>query len=210
MLCSEEIFNSGENERTIPGVRRKQGESSAWPGVLEDRSGEGGVFLQTVGGGTAVPERVPEPDAGGAAEQDRGLTDGSTLCERRLSGCSLCGIEEEHRAVYDMVQRILLSTRGYVNFVNEVFRQVRACACVCVCVYACVCVFGGGGGSGRSCAGAGRKAEEVSVFVLLLIILQGIQSPSWAELHNSIMISFIPLLIKVSHGGLEFEHFVHF
>uniref|UniRef100_A0A8C0A6W4 Ral GTPase-activating protein subunit alpha/beta N-terminal domain-containing protein n=1 Tax=Bos mutus grunniens TaxID=30521 RepID=A0A8C0A6W4_BOSMU len=72
---------------------------------------------------TAVPERVPEPDAGGAAEQDRGLTDGSTLCERRLSGCSLCGIEEEHRAVYDMVQRILLSTRGYVNFVNEVFRQ---------------------------------------------------------------------------------------
>ena len=134
MLCSEEIFNSGGNERTIPGVRRKQGESSAWPGVLEDRSGGGGVFLQTVGGGTAVPERVPEPDAGGAAEQDRGLTDGSTLCERRLSGCSLCGIEEEHRAVYDMVQRILLSTRGYVNFVNEVFRQVRACACVCVCV----------------------------------------------------------------------------
>uniref|UniRef100_A0A3Q1NIX8 Ral GTPase activating protein catalytic subunit alpha 2 n=1 Tax=Bos taurus TaxID=9913 RepID=A0A3Q1NIX8_BOVIN len=80
-------------------------------------------IIQTVGGGTAVPERVPEPDAGGAAEQDRGLTDGSTLCERRLSGCSLCGIEEEHRAVYDMVQRILLSTRGYVNFVNEVFRQ---------------------------------------------------------------------------------------
>ena len=83
-----------------------------------------------------MQERATEPDAGGAAEQDRGLADGSTLCERRLSGCSLCGIEEEHRAVYDMVQRILLSTRGYVNFVNEVFRQVRACTCVCVCVCA--------------------------------------------------------------------------
>ena len=47
---------------------------------------------------------------------------------------------------------------------------------------------------GGRCAGAGCKAEEVSAFVLLLIILQGIQSPSWAELHNSIMISFIPLL----------------
>ncbi|KAI4575457.1 hypothetical protein MJG53_011660 [Ovis ammon polii x Ovis aries] len=80
-------------------------------------------IIQTVGGGTAVPERAPEPDAGGAAEQDRGRADGSTLSERRLSSCSLCSIEEEHREVYDMVQRILLSTRGYVNFVNEVFRQ---------------------------------------------------------------------------------------
>ena len=104
---------------------------------------EGGPFLQTVGGGTAVPERVPEPDAGGVAEQDRGHADGSTLSERRLSSCSLCGIEEEHRAVYDMVQRILLSTRGYVNFVNEVFRQVRECVRVCVCVCAFVCVGGG-------------------------------------------------------------------
>ncbi|KAM9683037.1 ral GTPase-activating protein subunit alpha-2 isoform 1-T1 [Dama dama] len=80
-------------------------------------------IIQTVGGGTTVPERAPEPDTGGVAEQDRGHADGSTLSERRLSSCSLCGIEEEHRAVYDMVQRILLSTRGYVNFVNEVFRQ---------------------------------------------------------------------------------------
>ena len=88
--------------------------ASLQPGPVSWRiAQEWGLFLQTVGGGTAVQERATEPDAGGAAEQDRGLADGSTLCERRLSGCSLCGIEEEHRAVYDMVQRILLSTRGY-------------------------------------------------------------------------------------------------
>ena len=143
MLCLEEIFNSGGNECTIPRVPWKQGESSAWP-VSWRIAQEGGPFLQTVGGGTAVPERAPEPDAGGVAEQDRGHADGSTLSERRLSSCSLCGIEEEHRAVYDMVQRILLSTRGYVNFVNEVFRQVRECVCVCVCVCVCILCVGGG------------------------------------------------------------------
>uniref|UniRef100_A0A8D1FI26 Rap-GAP domain-containing protein n=1 Tax=Sus scrofa TaxID=9823 RepID=A0A8D1FI26_PIG len=59
----------------------------------------------------------------GAAEPDRSHSNSSTLSDRRLSSSSLCSVEEEHRAVYEMVQRILLSTRGYVNFVNEVFRQ---------------------------------------------------------------------------------------
>ncbi|XP_029077899.1 ral GTPase-activating protein subunit alpha-2 isoform X4 [Monodon monoceros] len=80
-------------------------------------------IIQTVGGGVAVPERAPELDNGGATEQDRSHSDSGTLSERRLSSCSVCGVEEEHRAVYEMVQRILLSTRGYINFVNEVFRQ---------------------------------------------------------------------------------------
>ncbi|XP_059978376.1 ral GTPase-activating protein subunit alpha-2 isoform X3 [Lagenorhynchus albirostris] len=80
-------------------------------------------IIQTVGGGGAVPERAPELDSGGATEQDRSHSDSGTLSERRLSSCSVCGVEEEHRAVYEMVQRILLSTRGYINFVNEVFRQ---------------------------------------------------------------------------------------
>ena len=70
-----------------------------------------------------MPE-APELDNGGATEQDRSHSDSGTLSERRLSSCSVCGVEEEHRAVYEMVQRILLSTRGYINFVNEVFRQV--------------------------------------------------------------------------------------
>uniref|UniRef100_A0A8C0FBQ3 Ral GTPase activating protein catalytic subunit alpha 2 n=1 Tax=Bubo bubo TaxID=30461 RepID=A0A8C0FBQ3_BUBBB len=58
-----------------------------------------------------------------ASEQERSHSNSSTLSDRRLSNSSLCSIEEQHRAVYEMVQRILLSTRGYVNFVNEVFRQ---------------------------------------------------------------------------------------
>eukprot|EP00073_Rattus_norvegicus_P035501 XP_008760511.1 PREDICTED: ral GTPase-activating protein subunit alpha-2 isoform X4 [Rattus norvegicus] len=79
-------------------------------------------IIQTVGGG-AIQEKVPELDGAGATEQDKSHSNSSTLSDRRLSNSSLCSIEEEHRTVYEMVQRILLSTRGYVNFVNEVFRQ---------------------------------------------------------------------------------------
>lgn len=79
-------------------------------------------IIQTVGGG-AIQEKVPEPDGAGSTEQDKSHSNSSTLSDRRLSNSSLCSIEEEHRTVYEMVQRILLSTRGYVNFVNEVFRQ---------------------------------------------------------------------------------------
>lgn len=76
------------------------------------------------GGGGAAQEKVPELDGAGSTEQDKSHSNSSTLSDRRLSNSSLCSIEEEHRTVYEMVQRILLSTRGYVNFVNEVFRQV--------------------------------------------------------------------------------------
>ncbi|KAM9589888.1 ral GTPase-activating protein subunit alpha-2 isoform 1-T1 [Trichechus inunguis] len=79
-------------------------------------------IIQTVGGGV-VPERGPELDGGVPAEQDRNHSNSSTLSDRRFSNASLCSIEEEHRTVYEMVQQILLSTRDYVNFVNEVFRQ---------------------------------------------------------------------------------------
>ncbi|GAB1286990.1 Ral GTPase-activating protein subunit alpha-2 [Apodemus speciosus] len=79
-------------------------------------------IIQTVGGG-AIQEKVPELDGAGSTEQDKSHSNSSTLSDRRLSNSSLCSIEEEHRTVYEMVQRILLSTRGYVNFVNEVFRQ---------------------------------------------------------------------------------------
>ncbi|NXQ52378.1 RGPA2 protein, partial [Anthoscopus minutus] len=65
----------------------------------------------------------PESDAVPAGEPERGLSASSSLWDRRLSSCSLCSVEEQHRGVYEMVQGILLSTRGYVNFVNEVFRQ---------------------------------------------------------------------------------------
>ncbi|XP_028379491.2 ral GTPase-activating protein subunit alpha-2 isoform X3 [Phyllostomus discolor] len=79
-------------------------------------------IMQTVGGGV-VQERAPELESDGPAEPDKNHSNSSTLSDRRLSNSSLCSIEEEHRTMYEMVQRILLSTRGYVNFVNEVFRQ---------------------------------------------------------------------------------------
>ncbi|XP_062427324.1 ral GTPase-activating protein subunit alpha-2 isoform X2 [Rhea pennata] len=80
-------------------------------------------IIQTVG--VVNQEKNPELETGMlyASEQERNHSNSSTLSDRRLSNSSLCSIEEQHRTVYEMVQRILLSTRGYVNFVNEVFRQ---------------------------------------------------------------------------------------
>uniref|UniRef100_A0A803VFN0 Ral GTPase activating protein catalytic subunit alpha 2 n=1 Tax=Ficedula albicollis TaxID=59894 RepID=A0A803VFN0_FICAL len=83
-------------------------------------------IIQTVAAG---PEKGAEPEGGAApaGEQERGpgssSSSSSSPWDRRLSSCSLCSVEEQHRGVYEMVQGILLSTRGYVNFVNEVFRQ---------------------------------------------------------------------------------------
>ncbi|XP_025057749.1 ral GTPase-activating protein subunit alpha-2 isoform X1 [Alligator sinensis] len=79
-------------------------------------------IIQTVGGGS-TQDKNPELEAIAQLEQERNHSNSSTLSDRRLSNSSLCSIEEQHRSVYEMVQRILLSTRGYVNFVNEVFRQ---------------------------------------------------------------------------------------
>ncbi|NWV94204.1 RGPA2 protein, partial [Machaerirhynchus nigripectus] len=86
----------------------------------------GGEMLPKIIQTVAVSQEKSAELEGGAApagEQERSHSNSSTLSDRRLSSCSLCSIEEQHRGVYEMVQRILLSTRGYVNFVNEVFRQ---------------------------------------------------------------------------------------
>ncbi|XP_042317654.1 ral GTPase-activating protein subunit alpha-2 isoform X2 [Sceloporus undulatus] len=78
-------------------------------------------IIQTVGG--TVQDKNPEPENSVPPDQEKSHSNSNTLSERRLSDSNFCSIEEQHRAVYDMVQQILLSTRGYVNFVNEVFRQ---------------------------------------------------------------------------------------
>ncbi|XP_061443897.1 ral GTPase-activating protein subunit alpha-2 isoform X2 [Rhineura floridana] len=78
-------------------------------------------IIQTVGG--AVQDKNPETENSVPSDQEKSHSTNSMLPERRLSDSSFCSIEEQHRAVYEMVQQILLSTRGYVNFVNEVFRQ---------------------------------------------------------------------------------------
>uniref|UniRef100_A0A8C2F2A2 Ral GTPase activating protein, alpha subunit 2 (catalytic) n=1 Tax=Cyprinus carpio TaxID=7962 RepID=A0A8C2F2A2_CYPCA len=78
-------------------------------------------------GGEVLPKIIQEKSAdsepNGPVEQEKNHSNSSTLSDRRGSNSSLCSIEEEHRAVYDMVQSILLSTRDNVNFVNEVFHQ---------------------------------------------------------------------------------------
>ncbi|XP_042645317.1 ral GTPase-activating protein subunit alpha-2 isoform X3 [Tyto alba] len=80
-------------------------------------------IIQTVGVVNQDKNAELETSMSYASEQERSHSNSSTLSDRRLSNSSLCSIEEQHRTVYEMVQRILLSTRGYVNFVNEVFRQ---------------------------------------------------------------------------------------
>ena len=82
-------------------------------------------IIQTVGVVNQDKNPELETSVSYASEQERSHSNSSTLSDRRLSNSSLCSIEEQHRTVYEMVQRILLSTRGYVNFVNEVFRQVN-------------------------------------------------------------------------------------
>ncbi|XP_077789672.1 ral GTPase-activating protein subunit alpha-2 isoform X2 [Podarcis muralis] len=78
-------------------------------------------IIQSVGG--AIQDKNSEVENSVVLDQEKSHSTNGTLTERRLSDSSFCSIEEQHRVVYEMVQQILLSTRGYVNFVNEVFRQ---------------------------------------------------------------------------------------
>ncbi|XP_078412512.1 ral GTPase-activating protein subunit alpha-2 isoform X4 [Cetorhinus maximus] len=71
----------------------------------------------------SAQEKAIELETNGPSEQDRSHSNSSTLSERRLSTSSLCSIEEEHQPVYEMVQRVLLSSQANVNFINEVFHQ---------------------------------------------------------------------------------------
>ncbi|XP_056423617.1 ral GTPase-activating protein subunit alpha-2 isoform X2 [Hyla sarda] len=80
-------------------------------------------LIQTVSVINVSQEKNAEVEPTGAQEHEKTHSNSSTLSDRRLSNSSLCSIEEDHKNVYDMVQRIFLSTRGYVNFINEVFRQ---------------------------------------------------------------------------------------
>ncbi|XP_075719090.1 ral GTPase-activating protein subunit alpha-2 isoform X2 [Rhinoderma darwinii] len=80
-------------------------------------------LIQTVSVINVNQEKNVEVEPTGTQEPEKNHSNSSTLSDRRLSNSSLCSIEEDHKNVYDMVQRILLSTRGYINFINEVFRQ---------------------------------------------------------------------------------------
>ncbi|XP_053317313.1 ral GTPase-activating protein subunit alpha-2 isoform X2 [Spea bombifrons] len=80
-------------------------------------------IIQSVSVTNVNQEKTPEVESSGPTEQEKNHSNSSTLSDRRLSNASLCSIEEDQKHQYNMVQRILMSTRGHVNFVNEVFRQ---------------------------------------------------------------------------------------
>ncbi|XP_055494962.1 ral GTPase-activating protein subunit alpha-2 isoform X3 [Leucoraja erinacea] len=81
------------------------------------------IIQQSVTANPSGQEKATELETNGSTEQDRSHSNSSTLSDRRLSCSSTCSIEEEHRSVYDMVQRVLLSSQANVNFINEVFHQ---------------------------------------------------------------------------------------
>ncbi|XP_072361742.1 ral GTPase-activating protein subunit alpha-2 isoform X3 [Scyliorhinus torazame] len=81
------------------------------------------IIQQSVTANPSAQEKAIELETNGSSEQDRSHSNSSTLSERRPSTSSLCSVDEEHQPVYEMVQRVLLSSQANVNFINEVFHQ---------------------------------------------------------------------------------------
>uniref|UniRef100_A0A8D0DWF8 Ral GTPase activating protein catalytic subunit alpha 2 n=1 Tax=Salvator merianae TaxID=96440 RepID=A0A8D0DWF8_SALMN len=86
-------------------------------------SKNGGDVLPKIVQSSTVQDKNSELDNCDSSDPDKNHLSNSLMSDRRLSDSSFCSIEEQHRTVYEMVQQILLSTRGYVNFINEIFRQ---------------------------------------------------------------------------------------
>uniref|UniRef100_A0A8C5SYY2 Ral GTPase activating protein catalytic subunit alpha 2 n=2 Tax=Laticauda laticaudata TaxID=8630 RepID=A0A8C5SYY2_LATLA len=74
-------------------------------------------IIQTVG--NTVQDKNPEVENSVPSDQEKNHINYSGI----LNDSSFCSIEEQHRSAYEMVEQIFLSTRDYVNFVNEVFHQ---------------------------------------------------------------------------------------
>lgn len=76
-------------------------------------SGSGGGSMGISGGS----------GAGGEPEQSHSNT--STLTEREPSSSSLCSMDEEQLTDMEVVRRVLTCSRTNVNFITEIFRQVK-------------------------------------------------------------------------------------
>ena len=144
MLCLEEIFNSGGNERTIPRVPWKQGESSAWPSVLENRSG-GGPFLADRWGrhcSAGAGAGARRWRGGGAGPRPRGWEHPVRAPAQQLQPVRHWGGAPRgvwHGPAHPAVHPWLCQLRERGVPPGE---RVH----VCVCVSAFVCVGGGVGG----------------------------------------------------------------
>lgn len=60
-----------------------------------------------------------------STEPEQSHSNTSTLTEREPSSSSLCSIDEEHLTDIEIVRRVFSSKRSNVNFVTEIFRQVK-------------------------------------------------------------------------------------
>ncbi|KAJ1102912.1 hypothetical protein NDU88_000351 [Pleurodeles waltl] len=79
--------------------------------------------IQRAAANLAAREDSKNESSERAAEPEQSHSNTSTLTEREPSVSSLCSIDEEHVTDYEIVRRVLSSTRSSVNFVIEIFRQ---------------------------------------------------------------------------------------
>ena len=62
---------------------------------------------------------------GASGEPEQSHSNTSTLTEREPSSSSLCSMDEEQLTDMEVVRRVLTSSRTNVNFITEIFRQVK-------------------------------------------------------------------------------------
>ena len=62
---------------------------------------------------------------GSGCEPEQSHSNTSTLTEREPSSSSLCSMDEEQLTDMEVVRRVLTSSRTNVNFITEIFRQVK-------------------------------------------------------------------------------------
>lgn len=62
---------------------------------------------------------------GPGTEPEQSHSNTSTLTEREPSSSSLCSMDEEQLTDMEVVRRVLTSSRTNVNFITEIFRQVK-------------------------------------------------------------------------------------
>lgn len=119
------MFNLNINlQRAAAGLAARSAGSS------ED-SGGGGIrsdsHLESSGGssGPGVGSMGISGGSGTGGEPEQSHSNTSTLTEREPSSSSLCSMDEEQLTDMEVVRRVLTCSRTNVNFITEIFRQVK-------------------------------------------------------------------------------------
>lgn len=96
-------------------------EDSGGGGTRSDSHLESGGGSSGSGGGSMGLSGCP----GLGAEPEQSHSNTSTLTEREPSSSSLCSMDEEQLTDMEVVRRVLTCSRTNVNFITEIFRQVK-------------------------------------------------------------------------------------